>query len=73
MSRVSISPILFGGAVCTHMNADVKFVSFVEISLIVLTVQFEFLLESIDTISRFLFDTKTCGRFLFDTKHVVSL
>ena len=55
------------------MNVDIKFVRFAEISLIVLTVQFEFLLESVDAISRFLFDTKTCGRFLFDTKHVVSL
>jgi len=45
------SPILFGGAVCTNMNVDIKFVRFAEISLIVLTVQFEFLLESVDAIS----------------------
>lgn len=43
--------MLFGGAVCTHINVDVKFVRFTEISSIVLTVKFGFLLESIDAIS----------------------
>ena len=46
-----------------HMNVDVKFLRFAEISLIMLIVQFGFLLESIDAISS----------LLFDTKHVVSL
>ena len=64
MSRVSIfCPPYCLEVLFAHMIVDVKFVRFAGISLIVLIVQFGFLLESIDAISS----------FLFDTNHVISL
>ena len=64
MSRVSIfCPPYCLEVLFAHMNVDVKFLRFAEISLIMLIVQFGFLLESIDAISS----------LLFDTKHVISL